>query len=88
MIFNVIRENKILTKNEFPVTLHILHVFFFFFFFFLSSEFFKITFFGKLYFRNIIRVSNKLGPDQVLHFARPGLGQNCLQRLTADDTNR
>ena len=31
-----------------------------------------------------IRVSNSLDPDQARHFVGPGLGQNCLQRLSAD----
>ena len=63
----------------------ILHAFlksvdFFFFFFF----FFKLTF-TKKSFRNTIRVSNNLDPDQARHFTGPDLGPNCLQRLSADD---
>ena len=50
-------------------------------------------FFSKLidqknYFRNTIRVSNGLDPDQAQHFVGPDLGPNCLQRLSADDTSR
>ena len=39
-----------------------------------------------LFFRNTIRVSNSLDPDQAQHFVGPDLGPNCLQRLSADDT--
>ena len=39
-------------------------------------------------FRNTIRVSNSLDPDQARHFVGPDLGPNCLQRLLADDTRR
>ena len=31
-------------------------------------------------------MSNSLDPDQALHYVRPDLGPNCLQRLSADDT--
>ena len=53
-------------------------------FFVICRFFFKISF-SKNSFRNIIRVSNSLDPDQVLRFVRPGLGPNCLQRLSADN---
>ena len=33
-------------------------------------------------------MSNSLDPDQARCFVRPGLGQNCLQRLSADNTRR
>ena len=49
---------------------------------FISSAFFlspKLTFFKKS-FRNTIRVSNSLDPDQARHFVGPDLGTNCLQR--------
>ena len=36
-------------------------------------------------FRNTIRVSNGLDPDQDRHFVGPDLGPNCLQRSSADD---
>ena len=36
-------------------------------------------------FRNTIRVSNSLDPDQARHFVGPDLGPKCLQRLSADD---
>ena len=29
-------------------------------------------------------MSNSLDPDQARHFVGPGLGPNCLQRLSAD----
>ena len=44
--------------------------------------------FLKNYFRNTIRVSNSFGPDQARQHVGPGLGTNCLQRLSADDTSR
>ena len=45
----------------------------------LSADFFSKSTFSKNYFRNTIRVSNSLDPDQ---------GSNCLQRLSADETSR
>ena len=39
--------------------------------------------FSKKYFRNTIRVSNNLDPDQVRHSIGPDLGPNCSQRLSA-----
>ena len=36
------------------------------------------------YFRNTIRVSNSLDPDQARQFVGPDLGPNCLQRLSAE----
>ena len=44
----------------------------------------KLTF-SKNSFRNTIKVSNSLYPDQDWHSVRPDLGQNSLQRLSADD---
>ena len=46
--------------------------------------FFKIIFF-KNSFRNTIRLSNSLDPDQARHFVGLDLGPNCLQRSSADD---
>ena len=50
-------------------------------------------FFSKLTnsFRNTIRVSNSLDPDQARQFVGPeivgpDLGPNCLQRISADGT--
>ena len=41
--------------------------------------------FSEKNFRNTIRVSNSLDPDQDQHSVGPDLGPNCLQRLSADD---
>ena len=49
-----------------------------------SAHFFKINFF-KNSFRNTIRVSNGLDPDQDRQNVGPDLGPKCLQRLSADD---
>ena len=54
-------------------------------FWLLSVDFFKINFFKKKSFRNTIRVSNSLDPNQARHFVGPDLDPNCLQRLLADD---
>ena len=40
---------------------------------------------SKNSFRNTIRVSNVLDPDQEQHFDGPDLGLNCLQRLSEYD---
>ena len=39
---------------------------------------------GCWIFFNTIRVSNSLDQDQARHFVEPGLGPNCLQRLSED----
>ena len=44
--------------------------------------------FSKNDFRNTIRVSNGLDPDQDRHNVGPDLGPNCLQKLSADDISR
>ena len=49
--------------------------------------FFKTNFL-KNSFRNTIRVSSSLDPNQARHFVVPDLGPNCLQRLSADNTWR
>ena len=36
----------------------------------------------------LIRVSNKLNPDEVRHFVKPDLVPNCLEELSANDTSR
>ena len=46
---------------------------------------FKIS---KISFRNTIRVSNSLDPDQASHFVKSDLGLNCLQRSSAEDTSK
>ena len=51
-----------------------------------SADFFKT--FSKNNFRNTIRVSNSLDPDQARHFVGPNLGPNCLQWLSADNKSR
>ena len=40
--------------------------------------------FQKNCFRNTIKMSNSLDPDQDRHFVGPDLGPSCLQRLSAD----
>ena len=45
--------------------------------------FFKIDIF-KNYFRNTIKMSGSLDPDQARHYVGPDLGPNCFQRLSAD----
>ena len=49
--------------------------------------FFKIVFFEKL-FPEYYQCQNSLYPDQAQHFVWHDLGPNCLQRLSADGTNR
>ena len=44
--------------------------------------------FSKKSFKNNIRVSNCLDPDQDGHSFSPNLGPKCLQRLSADDKSR
>ena len=56
--------------------------------FLLYADFFQNQLFRKNSFRNNIKASNSLYPDQTQHFVRPDLGPNCLQRLSADDTTR
>ena len=56
--------------------------------FLLSADFFSKSTFSKNYFKNNIRVSNSLDPDQAQHFVRPNLGPNCLQKLSSEDTSR
>ena len=48
----------------------------------------SIFIFFKISFRNTLRVSNSLDPDQARHFVGTGLDPNCLQKLSADDTSR
>ena len=50
--------------------------------------FFKINFFLKNSFKNTLRVSNGLDPDQDRHFVGPDLDLNVLQKLSADGTRR
>ena len=46
--------------------------------------FFKINFYENS-FRNAIRVSIRLDPDQVRHSVKPDLGPNYLESLSADN---
>ena len=45
-------------------------------------------FFKKYCFRDTVRVSNTLDPDQAGKFVGPEMGPNCLQRFSADDMSR
>ena len=56
--------------------------------FFVVCLFFSKSTFLKYSFRNTIKVSNSLDPDQARHLGGHGLGPNCLQMLSADDTSR
>ena len=49
-----------------------------------SADFFQNQLFCNS-FRNIIRVSNSLDPDQDQHNVGPELDSNCSQRLSADN---
>ena len=55
-----------------------------------SADFYfqKLNFSKKHLFRNTIKLSNSLDPDQAQHFVEPDLGLNSLQRLSAGDTSR
>ena len=44
--------------------------------------------FSKSSFKNAIRVSNSLNPNQAQHFVGPDMGPNCLQKLSAVNTSR
>ena len=55
---------------------------------FLSSAYFSISTFSKNSFRNAIRVSYSLDPDQARRLVGPDLDPNCLHRLSADDMGR
>ena len=74
---------SMLCNNSCWVILHVFLSYGDFFFF----SFFKLSF-SKKSFRNTIRVSNSLDPDQARHFVGPDLGPNCLQRLSAEDKSR
>ena len=52
----------------------------------MSADFFhNFVKFKKKSFRNTIRVSNSLDPDQGQQFVGPDLDPNCLQRFLAED---
>ena len=42
------------------------------------ADFIKNYFFSKNSFKNTIRVSNNLDPDQARHYVGPDLGPKCL----------
>ena len=67
--------------------INILHAEKFLHDFLLSTDFFSKMTFIKNYFLNTIRRSNSLDTDQA-QSVQPGLGLNCLQRLSTDDTSR
>ena len=48
--------------------------------------FFQNQLFQKNSLGKTIKVSNSLDPDQARRSVGPDLGPNCLQRLSADDT--
>ena len=56
--------------------------------FFCCLLIFSKSTFLKNSFRNTIRVSNSLNPDQAGQNVGPDLGPNCLPRLSAEDTCR
>ena len=53
-----------------------------------SADFFSKSTFSKNSFRNTIKVSNRMDPDQAQCFVGPDMDPNCLQRLSADITGR
>ena len=72
--------------QTFVLILCLLGIFSFFLFcrlLFLPNQLFR-----KNSFRNTIRVSNSLNPDQARQNVGPDLGPNCLQSFSADDTSR
>ena len=62
-----------------------LHAGYFFMLLLSFADFFINIFFSKNSFKNNIRVSNCLDPDQDGHSFSPNLGPNCLYRLSAED---
>ena len=44
--------------------------------------------FTNQYLRNTTRMSNSLDPDHARRLVGPGLGPNCLHRVSANDTSR
>ena len=53
-----------------------------------SADFFKLTFFKTISFRNVINVANSLDQDQARHFVGPDLGPSCLEKFSADDNKK
>ena len=54
----------------------------------LSADIFSKSTFSENSFRNTIRVSKDLDPDQHKHSVGPGLGLNFLQRLSYQQTTK
>ena len=54
----------------------------------LPSTIFQNKPFSEYSFRNTVRESNSLVPDQAQPFVGPDLGSKCLQWLSADDTSK
>ena len=67
------------------IQLNALHAGNFFYIFLSSADIFQNHFFSNNSFRNTIRVTNSLYPDQARHFVGPDLDPNYLQRISADD---
>ena len=71
------------TSSSFGLTFYMLGNFSMIFL--LSVDIFSKLNFSKISFRNTIRVSDRLDPDQAQHSVGPDLGPNCLRRTSADD---
>ena len=56
--------------------------------YFVICVFFQNQLSRKNYFRNTIRVSNSLDPDQARPYVGPDQGPKCFQRLSAEDISR
>ena len=75
-------------KNVNCVFINSLHAGLFFMILLSSADLFSKFTFSKHSFRNTIRESNSLDPDQDRHSVVPDLGPSCLQRLSADEKSR
>ena len=80
-VYKIDNSNRELVKIFY---IYLFHAELFFIIFVIFRYISKLTFY-KDSFRNTIRVSNGWDPDQVLHSVMPGLGTNCLQKLSADN---
>ena len=76
---------QVLGLTSFISTLCMIDGYFFLFYCCLLN-FKKKYLLKKKSFRNTIKVSNGLDPDQAGHSVGPDLCPNCLQKLNADDT--
>ena len=82
MLFNVdidISVHLLQINSAYCVVLHA---------FLSSADLFSKSTFLKHSSRTTIRVSSSLDQDWAQHLGGPNLGQNCLNRLSADDTSR